>query len=249
MHATDVEERVAEAAAEGGAEKRAYVRTVFEQIAPRYDLLNHLLSLNIDRLWRRRALGALAWTSAPDGRYLDLCAGTLDVGAELSRRPGFRGFILGADFAVPMLQAGLGKASPSTLAPVAADAQQLPLADSSMNGATVAFGIRNVASLDRALSEVYRVLASGARFVILEFTTPPSAVVRTLYHFYFHHLLPLIGGVISGHRTAYKYLPRSVANFPAEAALAQHMRDAGFVDVRWESLSLGIAAIHVGRKP
>jgi demethylmenaquinone methyltransferase/2-methoxy-6-polyprenyl-1,4-benzoquinol methylase len=249
MHATDVEERVAEAAAEGGAEKRAYVRTVFEQIAPRYDLLNHLLSLNIDRLWRRRALGALAWTSTPDGRYLDLCAGTLDVGAELSRRPGFRGFILGADFAVPMLQAGLGKASPSTLAPVAADAQQLPLADSSMNGATVAFGIRNVASLDRALSEVYRVLASGARFVILEFTTPPSAVVRTLYHFYFHHLLPLIGGVISGHRTAYKYLPRSVANFPAEAALAQHMRDAGFVDVRWESLSLGIAAIHVGRKP
>jgi demethylmenaquinone methyltransferase/2-methoxy-6-polyprenyl-1,4-benzoquinol methylase len=248
MHATDVEERVAEAAAEGGAEKRAYVRTVFEQIAPRYDLLNHLLSLNIDRLWRRRALEALAWTSAPDGRYLDLCAGTLDVGAELSRRPGFRGFILGADFAVPMLQAGLGKASPSTLAPVAADAQQLPLADGSVQGATVAFGIRNVASLDRALSEVYRVLAPGARFVILEFTTPSSAVVRTLYHFYFHHLLPFIGGVISGHRTAYKYLPRSVANFPAEPALAQHMRDAGFTDVRWESLSLGIAAIHVGRK-
>ena len=86
----DVEERVAESAAEGGAEKRAYVRTVFEQIAPRYDLLNHLLSLNIDRIWRRRALEALAWTSAPEGRYLDLCAGTLDVGAELSRRPGFR---------------------------------------------------------------------------------------------------------------------------------------------------------------
>jgi demethylmenaquinone methyltransferase/2-methoxy-6-polyprenyl-1,4-benzoquinol methylase len=249
MHATDVEERVAEAAAEGGAEKRAYVRTVFEQIAPRYDLLNHLLSLNIDRLWRRRALEALAWTSAPDGHYLDLCAGTLDVGAELSRRPGFRGFILGADFALPMLQAGLGKAPPSTLAPVAADAQQLPLADNSMNGATVAFGIRNVASLDRALSEVYRVLAPGARFVILEFTTPPSAVVRTLYHFYFHHLLPLIGGVISGHRTAYKYLPRSVANFPAEPLLAQRMTDVGFTDVRWTSLSFGIAAIHVGRKP
>ena len=249
MHDTEVEERVADAAAEGGAEKRAYVRTVFEQIAPRYDLLNHLLSLNIDRLWRRRALRALGWTAAPDGRYLDLCAGTLDVGAELSRQHGFGGFIVGADFAVPMLQAGKGKAGASVLAPVAADAQQLPLGDDTMHGATVAFGIRNVASLERALAEVFRVLRSGARFVILEFTTPRSAIVRTLYHFYFHHLLPFIGGVISGHHTAYKYLPKSVANFPAEPELARHMTDAGFVDVRWESLSLGIAAIHVGRKP
>ena len=249
MHETDVEERVADAAAEGGAEKRAYVRTVFEQIAPRYDLLNHLLSFNIDRMWRRRALRALGWISAPDGRYLDLCAGTLDVGAELSRQRGFAGFIVGADFAVPMLQAGATKAARDVLAPVAADAQQLPLADGSMHGATVAFGIRNVTSLDRVLSETFRVLRSGARFVILEFSTPRSAVVRTFYHLYFHHLLPFIGGVISGHRTAYKYLPRSVAHFPAEPELARHMTDAGFVDVRWESLSLGIAAIHVGRKP
>jgi len=248
MHETEVEERVADAAAEGGAEKRAYVRTVFEQIAPRYDLLNHLLSLNIDRMWRRRALRALRWDSAPEGRYLDLCAGTLDVAAELSRQRGFRGFIIGADFAVPMLQAGVGKAPASSLAPVAADAQQLPLADGSMQGATVAFGIRNVASLDRALAEVYRVLAPGARFVILEFTTPRSAVVRTLYQLYFHHVLPFIGGVISGHRTAYKYLPRSVAHFPAEPELAARMTAAGFVDVTWESLSLGIAAIHAATK-
>jgi len=249
MHETDVEEHVADAAAGGGAEKRAYVRTVFEQIAPRYDLLNHLLSLNIDRLWRRRALRALGWSAVPDGRYLDLCAGTLDVGAELSRRSGFAGFIVGADFAVPMLRAGMGKASRSVLAPVAADAQELPLADDSMHGATVAFGIRNVASLDRGLAEVFRVLRPGARFVILEFTTPRSALVRTLYHVYFHHLLPLVGGMISGHRTAYKYLPRSVAHFPSEPVLARHLRDVGFVDVRWESLSLGIAAIHVGVKP
>jgi demethylmenaquinone methyltransferase / 2-methoxy-6-polyprenyl-1,4-benzoquinol methylase len=248
MHETEVEERVADAAAEGGEEKRAYVRTVFEQIAPRYDLLNHLLSLNIDRMWRRRALRALGWPAAPEGRYLDLCAGTLDVGAELTRQPGFRGFIVGADFAVPMLQAGVGKASPASLAPVAADAQQLPLRDGSMRGATVAFGIRNVASLDRALAEVHRVLVPGARFVILEFTTPRSWIVRTLYHFYFHHLLPLIGGVISGHRTAYKYLPKSVANFPAEPELARRMEGAGFVDVKWESLSFGIAAIHVGTR-
>ena len=249
MHETEVEERVADAAAEGGVEKRAYVRTVFEQIAPRYDLLNHLLSFNIDRRWRRRALRALAWSEAPKGRYLDVCAGTLDVGAELSRQRGFAGFIVGADFAIPMLRAGASKTPRNVLAPVAADAQQLPLPNDSVHGATVAFGIRNVASLDRALSEVFRVLRPNARFVILEFTTPRSAIVRTFYHLYFHHLLPFIGGVISGHRTAYKYLPRSVAHFPAEPELARHMSDAGFVDVRWESLSLGIAAIHVGTKP
>jgi len=248
MSQTEVEERRAELAAEGGSEKRAYVRTVFEEIAPRYDLLNHLLSLNIDRMWRRRALRVLDWPRVPDGRYLDLCAGTLDVGAELTRQSGFRGFIVGADFAVPMLQAGLGKAPRDRLAPVGADAQLLPLRDDSMDGATVAFGIRNVASLDVALREVHRVLAPGAKFVILEFTTPSSAIVRTFYHFYFHHLLPLIGGLISGHHTAYRYLPRSVANFPGEKDLAARMTAAGFRDVRWESLSFGIAAIHVGHK-
>ena len=246
MQQTEVESKRADLAAQGGLEKRAYVRTVFEQIAPRYDLLNHLLSLNIDVLWRRRALRALDWQRVPDGRYLDLCAGTLDVGAELTRQPAFRGFIVGADFAVPMLEAGRGKASREQLAPVGADAQQLPLGDASMDGALVAFGIRNVASLDVALVELYRVLRPGARFVILEFTTPRLWIVRTLYHFYFHQVLPFVGGLISGHRTAYRYLPRSVANFPAEPELARRMSAAGFAEVRWESLSLGIAAIHVG---
>jgi len=248
MDETTVEARRAEAAAQGGDEKRAYVRTVFEQIAPRYDLLNHLLSFNIDRLWRRRALRALGWTKAPAGRYLDLCAGTLDVGAQLVRLRGFAGHVVAADFALPMLQAGAGKAPRAILAPVAADAQRLPLPDASMDGAIVAFGIRNVASLDAALREVHRVLRPGARFVILEFTTPRSWIVRTFYHLYFHHLLPLIGGLISGHGTAYRYLPKSVANFPAEPELASRMTSAGFRDVRWESLSFGIAAIHSGTR-
>jgi demethylmenaquinone methyltransferase / 2-methoxy-6-polyprenyl-1,4-benzoquinol methylase len=248
MHETRDEQR-AEAAAEGGEEKREYVQAVFEAIAPRYDLLNHLLSFNIDRRWRRRALRSLDWTRSPVGRYLDLCAGTLDVGAELARQRGFRGFIVGADFALPMLQAGTGKAPRTTLAPVAADAQRLPLPDGSMQGAVVAFGIRNVASLDSALHEVHRVLAPGAKFVILEFATPRSMPVRVVYQLYFHHLLPWIGGVISGHRTAYRYLPRSVAHFPGEDELARRMTNAGFDDVRYESLSLGIAAVHVGRKP
>lgn len=248
MHSSRGEAQHARSAAEGGHDKRAYVRRVFEEIAPRYDLLNHLLSLNIDRIWRRRALRTLEWTRQPDGRYLDLCAGTLDVGAELTRQPGFTGFVMGADFAVPMLRAGAGKVPMDRVGPVGADAQLLPVRDGSMDGATVAFGIRNVASLDTALSEVYRVLVPGARFVILEFTTPPAWVVRTLYHMYFHRVLPFVGGVISGHRTAYRYLPESVAHFPAEPELARRMSAAGFREVRWESLTLGIAAIHVGTR-
>jgi demethylmenaquinone methyltransferase/2-methoxy-6-polyprenyl-1,4-benzoquinol methylase len=248
MHETKVEARRADSAAEGGAGKRAYVRSVFEQIAPRYDLLNRLLSANVDRWWRRRALRELDWARVPDGRYLDLCAGTLDVGVQLAAERGFRGFIVGVDFAVPMLQAGAGKAPIDVLAPVAADAQQLPLRDGSVDGVIVAFGIRNVALLDAALREARRVLAPGATLVILEFTTPRRRVVRALYHLYFHHLLPFIGGAISGHRTAYRYLPQSVAHFPAEPELARRMIAAGFDDVRWTSLSLGIAALHTGRR-
>jgi len=243
-----LEERRADAAAEGGEEKREYVRATFEQIAPRYDLLNHLLSFNVDRRWRRRALRALEWTRAPTGDYLDLCAGTLDVGAQLAEARGFAGFIVGADFAPAMLRAGSDKAPRVVLSAVAADAQRLPLRDASMDGAVVAFGIRNVASLDAALREAHRVLRPGARFVILEFTTPRWAPVRWAYHLYFHHVLPLIGGTISGHRSAYRYLPRSVAHFPAEPELATRMSAAGFERVEWESLTFGIAAVHVGTK-
>jgi demethylmenaquinone methyltransferase/2-methoxy-6-polyprenyl-1,4-benzoquinol methylase len=243
-----LEERRAEAAAAGGAEKRAYVRATFEQIAPRYDLLNHLLSFNIDRRWRTRALRALEWSRAPHGGYLDLCAGTLDVGAQLASQEGFDGFVIGADFAPAMLRAGAGKAPRSVLAPVAADAQRLPILDESIDGAIVAFGIRNVASLDVALREVHRVLRPGARFVILEFATPRFAPVRWGYHLYFHHVLPFIGGAISGHRSAYRYLPRSVTHFPPEPELAARMTAAGFEHVRWESLTFGVTAVHVGTK-
>jgi demethylmenaquinone methyltransferase/2-methoxy-6-polyprenyl-1,4-benzoquinol methylase len=239
----------AAAAAAGGAEKREYVQTIFEEIAPRYDLLNHLLSFNIDRRWRRAALEALEWSRRPAGRYLDLCAGTLDVAAQLARTPGFAGTVIGADFALPMLRAGKGKAPTEVVPPVAADAQQLPFPDGSMDGAIVAFGIRNVASLDAALTEVHRVLRPGARFVILEFTTPRAWLVRTGYQLYFHHVLPTVGGLVSGHRSAYHYLPRSVAHFPREEALAERMRAAGFADVTWRSLTFGVAAIHAGRKP
>ncbi|HEX6057785.1 MAG TPA: class I SAM-dependent methyltransferase [Gemmatimonadaceae bacterium] len=248
MPNTGTEAARAAEAARGGAEKREYVRQIFSEIAPRYDLLNHVLSLNVDRAWRREALDALEWRANPGGTYLDLCAGTLDVGAALTRARGFDGLVVGADFAEPMLRAGEGKAPRRSLAPIAADAMRLPLADASADGAIVAFGIRNVADLDVALREVFRVLRPAARFVILEFSTPRTALVRRFYHLYFHHVLPRIGRLVSGHRTAYTYLPRSVASFPIEEELARRMSGAGFAAVRWRTLSFGIAAIHVGTR-
>jgi demethylmenaquinone methyltransferase/2-methoxy-6-polyprenyl-1,4-benzoquinol methylase len=235
-------------AGDGNREKREYVRRMFSDIAPRYDMLNHILALNIDRGWRRRAIQALDIAREPDGVYLDLCAGTLDIAAHIARQPGFRGSVVGADFAEPMLRAGLRKAGAS-VHPVTADAVQLPLGDNSVAGAIVAFGIRNVAGLDLCLAETHRVLAPGGRFVILEFSTPRGPLFAGIYRFYFHHVLPRIGGALSGHPTAYSYLPKSVAAFPEEAELARRMRASGFVDTSWTSHTFGIVAIHVGLKP
>ena len=238
-------QRVAADAARGHG-KREYVQQMFSDIAPRYDLLNHLLSMNIDRAWRRRALDALGWITRPRGTYLDLCAGTLDVGAALGRETSFNGFVVGADFAVPMLQHGAGKLSPQVLAPVGADALALPFASASIDGAIVAFGIRNVSDLAAALREARRVLRPGGRLVILEFSTPRAAVVRAAYLTYFRYVLPIVGRLISGHRSAYSYLPMSVAQFPTEERLAALLTQAGFATVRWEALTFGVAALHVG---
>lgn len=235
-------------AAEGGAGKSGYVREIFSEIAPRYDLLNHLLSFNVDRRWRCKAIAELGLERRPDGHYLDLCAGTLDVSAAMAETRGFRGRVVSVDFAEPMLRAGKSKVSGLRVAPVAGDALEIPVATGSMSGAVVAFGIRNVADLDGAMREVHRVLEPGARFVILEFSTPRSPLINTGYQLYFRHVLPAVGGWISGHRTAYRYLPRSVANFPVMEELARRLRAAGFSNVRWRSLTLGIAAIHVGER-
>lgn len=222
--------------------KRSYVRGMFSAIAPRYDFLNHLLSLNADRRWRRRAVRRLGWEARPDGTYLDLCAGTLDLAAVLARAPGFRGRVIGADFAVPMLRLGRGKAARA--APVGADALALPFPDGRFDGAMVAFGVRNLADLDRGLSEAARVLKPGARFVVLEFATPRFPPLRAAYLFYFHRILPAIGRAVSKHRDAYTYLPESVVAFPEPGELAARLRAAGFSDVAFERLAGGICAIH-----
>ncbi|HEV8265118.1 MAG TPA: ubiquinone/menaquinone biosynthesis methyltransferase [Gemmatimonadales bacterium] len=219
---------------------------MFTAIAPRYDFLNHLLSLNVDRSWRRRAVARLGWEAKPDGVYLDLCAGTMDLAAELARQQGFRGTVLGADFVVPMLTRGRGKA-PRTV-PVAADALALPFPDARFHGALVGFGVRNLADLDAGLHEAARVLRPGGRLVILEFATPRFAPLRAAYLFYFRHILPAIGRMVSKHREAYTYLPESVLAFPEPAALARRFGDAGFSDVGFELLSGGICAVHHGTR-
>src|SRR3972149_437569 len=145
---------------EAGLAKRSYVRGMFSEIAPRYDVLNHALSLNTDRRWRRRAVNALGWQSAPQGTYLDLCAGTLDLSLELVRRPGFHGRVVGADFALPMLVLGRRKAP--EIRALGADALELPFAERTFDGCMVAFGGRNLGGLDRGLGEIARVLKPGA---------------------------------------------------------------------------------------
>ena len=230
----------------GGGEKRSYVRAMFTAIAPRYDFLNHLLSLNIDRRWRRQAVARLGWERHPAGRYLDLCAGTLDLAAILATEPGFRGQVIGADFVLPMLSLGRGKAD--RVRPVNADAMELPFATARFDGATVGFGIRNLADLDAGLAEIARVLRPGGRLVILEFTTPKRQPLRGLYLFYLQRLLPRIGRLISRHGDAYDYLPASVLAFPDPDELSQRLAGHGFGQVHYTLLFGGICAIHVGTR-
>jgi len=227
-----------------GDAKRSYVRDMFTAIAPRYDLLNHLLSLNIDRGWRRRAVARLAWERAPWGTFLDACAGTLDLAAELVAQPGFSGRVVGADFVVPMLRLGRGK--DRELRSVGADTLRLPFANGTFDGGTVGFGIRNLVDVDAGFRELRRVLKPGARLVVLDFTLPRASPLRALYLFYFRRVLPLIGRIVSKHMDAYSYLPDSVLQFPTPEALAERMSLAGFADVGYERLTLGVAAVHWG---
>lgn len=227
--------------------KATEVRRMFGAIAPRYDLLNHLLSANRDRLWRRRAVDRLLEGGPAEGMYLDACAGTFDLSVELADRAAFRGTVLGFDFAYPMLDAGRSKLAGRRIAPACADALSLPLGDGSVAGAMVAFGVRNLADLDAGLSELARVLRPGGRLVILEFMTPHWQPFRALYLFYFRRVLPLVGRLISRHGSAYTYLPESVLRFPEPAELARRMEGAGLTDVRWDVMTGGIVALHCGR--
>jgi demethylmenaquinone methyltransferase/2-methoxy-6-polyprenyl-1,4-benzoquinol methylase len=219
---------------------------MFDAIAPRYDLLNHLLSAGIDRRWRKRAIATLQLTGSET--LIDVCTGTADVALEA--RGAAR--VVGVDFAGAMLTLGLGKVHAAGQARrivlVRGDAMRLPARDRTADAATVAFGIRNVQRPEVACAEMARVLRAGGRLAILEFGVPRIPGVRTLYLWYFRRMLPLIGRVISGHTGAYSYLPASVGTFPPPAEFMILLRQAGFTDVHAVPLTFGIVYLYTAVK-
>lgn len=229
---------------QGGPAKRAYVRAMFTAIAPTYDRLNRIISLRLDQRWRRDAVGRIRWQERPNGRYLDLCAGTLDFAAILARQPGFSGQVVGADFVPAMLR--MGRAKAGGVAPVAADALELPFADRTFDGVMVGWGLRNLVDLDAGLREIARVLKPEARLAVLETGTPSRQPMRGAFLWYFRRVLPWIGRVVSHHATAYQWLPDSTRAFPPPAELVDRMRDAGFHEVTVRPLMFGVTTLFAG---
>jgi demethylmenaquinone methyltransferase/2-methoxy-6-polyprenyl-1,4-benzoquinol methylase len=226
--------------AAGEQEAARWVRGMFGRIAGRYDLLNHLLSFNLDKSWRRKTISLLAPViENPEARILDLCCGTGDVLAGIERRRGASAF--GSDFCHPMLVEARRKVRSPLFE---ADALALPLADSSLDLITIAFGFRNLANYRSGLNELLRVLKPGGVAAILEFSHPRNRVFATAYGFFSTRVLPRIGGLISGSREAYSYLPESIRKFPTAEELAEEMRAAGFRCVEIDSMTGGAVALH-----
>ncbi len=226
-----------------------YVRGMFGGIARQYDLLNHLLSFNLDKRWRRRTVNrVLRIVPAREARILDLCCGTGDVMIELERSRGAA--VLGADFCHPMLTTAAEKIGRAQLRSTLfeADGLTLPLAGDSLDAITIAFGFRNFANYQKGLEEILRVLKPGGVAAILGFSQPGNAVFARLYDWFSAVLLPRIGGLISGSRAAYTYLPESIRKFPNAELLAERMREAGFRTVEYELMTFGAVALHIGRK-
>jgi len=222
---------------------------MFATIAARYDLLNHLLSGNIDKRWRRLVSKTIFHGLPQDVRILDVACGTGDLSLTLSEGSGAQ--IVGLDFCRPMLDIAASKSLKrgAHIPFIEGDALALPFRDHSFDGVTIAFGLRNLASVESGLRELLRVVRPGGKVAVLEFSKPRYAIFRGLFQVYFTKLLPLVGGLISGSRGAYEYLPDSVARFPDQKELSALMTAAGFEDVNYRNLTGGIAALHVGRRP
>jgi demethylmenaquinone methyltransferase / 2-methoxy-6-polyprenyl-1,4-benzoquinol methylase len=243
--------RVVGAAPVGADDERAAaeaVRDMFTSIAPRYDLLNHVLSMNVDRLWWNRTAKVFASTLArPGAQVLDLCCGTGDMTFALHRRMKADGRLLGADFSHAMLVRAEQKSGQRKIKWIEADALNLPFAACEFDLVTSAFGFRNLANYDRGLREIHRVLAPGGEMGILDFGEP-KGLIGKLYRVYFRRVLPAIGTMISGVSGPYAYLPASVLRFPPPEQMLERMRDAGFVEVSWTPYTLGIAGLYRGVK-
>lgn len=228
-------------------EAAAYVRAMFGRVASRYDFLNHLLSFQLDRRWRRRAIRELDGVLArPGTRIMDVCCGTGDLLLALEDKA--KGQVLGSDFCHPMLVKAQQKARRVRAhAPLfEADALRLPLPDRSLDAITVAFGFRNLTDYRAGLLEFQRVLKPAGKLAILEFSTPPNRLIRAVYKAYSRWALPVVGGLISGAPDAYSYLPESVEKFPEAERLAATMEAVGYTRVRFERMTFGIVALHVG---
>lgn len=242
------------AVSEADASKK--VREMFTQIAPRYDLLNHLLSFELDRLWRARAAQCLRpILERPDALVLDLCCGTGDLAFALAKEG--RARILGADFAHTMLvrarakrpaQAATDGSASTPVSFFEADALCLPFADASFDLVTSAFGFRNLANYEAGLREIYRILKPGGTIAILEFAEPPEGSLGDLYRWYFTKVLPRIGWLVSGHQSAYSYLPRSVARFFRPPELAALLRSVGYQSVEFREWTMRTVALHTGTR-
>ena len=230
-----------------GEQKGQYVSNMFGRIAERYDLLNRLMSLGQDQSWRRR-MAELAQLP-PNGLVLDLATGTGDVGfVLLERYPDAE--VVGADFALPMMQVGQNKRDVGTpLYFVDADALTLPFQEDQFDSVLHAFLMRNISDISAGFEEQWRVLKPGGRLVCLEIVGPSSPLIRKGYQLFFERLVPKLGQLISGDAEAYTYLPQSVLHFPAPKLLSQLMRESGFVNVYYEPVMLGSIAIHIGEKP
>ncbi len=235
--------------------RESRIRSMFGNIAPWYDLLNHLLSLNVDRYWRWRTTRlAPPVADAAAGPILDVCTGTGDLALAYDRAARQRVPIVGSDFCLPMLVPARQKAQRRQAAErirfVEADTQQLPFPSNTFQLVTVAFGLRNVTDTDRGLAEMVRVARPGGQVAILEFSRPRNCVLGPLYRAYFRWVLPRIGQLVSRSRDrAYNYLPASVMEFPDGEALAEKLRRHGLVEVRWHPMTFGIATLYVGVKP
>jgi demethylmenaquinone methyltransferase/2-methoxy-6-polyprenyl-1,4-benzoquinol methylase len=231
------------AGVQGDDQVSRWVRRMFDGVAPRYDLLNHLLSLNIDKHWRSRTVRELRPILArPGARVVDLCCGSGDLTLALGRDASAQ--VFGSDFSHGMLRVAQGKGLGARL--FEGDATRLPLADASVDLATCAFGFRNLVNYRGGLAELLRILKPGGTAAILEFSTPPNAAFRSLYNFYSTRVLPRIGAALSPNPEAYTYLPESVRKFPGAPELAEAMRSAGFRQVRFRRMTFGIVALHTG---
>ncbi len=221
---------------------------MFSDIAPTYDLLNRLLSFGVDRLWRKRAVANLLQGSGgKEARFLDLATGTADVALEVHRQADSGARIFGVDFAYPMLARGKTKAAAggAALSLIQGDGLSLPFGEGAFDGVIIAFGLRNFEDREAGLAEMGRVLKAGGRIVVLEFGHPVG-IFGLLYAFYFRVLLPVMGRLVSAHRSAYNYLPNTVYEFPEAERLSAMMREAGFRDVSHRPMTGGIAELHTG---